>query len=88
MDVISCVVFRIVTENNFGGGLEIGGTSLCFGAKVGDATLLDSDELLHGSREYQGDPNERLVGVFSIQKSYLRLKGVKFQRKKSVNFNE
>jgi hypothetical protein len=74
-----CFVFPIEMESNSRGGLEIGGTSICFQAKVGDATLLDSDVLQHGVREYQGDPNERLVGIFSIQKSYLRLKGVQFQ---------
>lgn len=74
-----CFVFPIEMESDVGGGLEIGGTSVCFQAKVGDATLLDSDVLQHGVREYQGDPHARLVGIFSIQKSYLRLKGVQFQ---------
>lgn len=72
-------IFPIEMESNAGGGLEIGGTSLCFQAKVGDATLVDSDLLLHGVRKYQGDPSARLVGVFAIQKSYLRLKGVPFE---------
>lgn len=74
-----CFVFPVEAEDNLQGGLEIGETSVCFQAKVGDATLLDSDELLHGSREYRGDPSKRIVGIFSIQKSYLRLRGVEYQ---------
>jgi len=74
-DVVS-FIFPLQVEANSKGGLEIGGTSLCFSSGPGDAILLDSALLLHGIPIYEGNPQDRLVGVFAIQKDFLRLHGI------------
>ena len=38
--------------------------------------LFDSDLLSHGVPVYEGNPSEWWVGIFVIQKDYLRLHGV------------
>jgi len=66
---------------NFNGGmrqrgLEIGGSPWCFSSQPGDAVLFDSNFLSHGAPESKGDRAKRLVGVFVVQWSYLRLHGL------------
>jgi len=70
--------FHFILESppNSKGGLEIGGANLCFKGDVGDALLFDADELYHAPRDYKGDPDDRMVGVFIIHKTFLRLLGV------------
>lgn len=75
-DVIS-FAFPIRSEWGAKGGLEIGGTSRCFSSKPGDAILMDSHVLSHGIPEYTANPSGRIVGVFSIQRTYLLLHGIK-----------
>jgi hypothetical protein len=74
-DLIS-FLFLIQMDANCGGGLEIGGTGNCIDWKVGDAILLDSAGLMHGTRNYTGDTDNRLVGIFIIHKNYLRINGI------------
>jgi hypothetical protein len=45
--------------------------------------MMDSDGLWHGSRDYEGNenpgapcPNDRVIGIFILHRSYLRLRGV------------
>ena len=63
--------------------MEIGGTGYAFNINCGDVLMMDSDGLWHGSRDYLGDenpgvsgPNDRVIGIFILHKSYLRFKGV------------
>jgi len=78
-DVIS-VIFPIRTVYQAKGGLEIGGSSLCFNSQPGDVILLDSDLLSHGVPQFDADPIHRMVGIFIIQKSFLRLHGLKVNK--------
>lgn len=73
-DLVS-VLFLIKSEGK-GGELEIGGTRTCFDWKVGDAIILDSSKLYHGTREFTGKPLDRIVGLFIIHKSILRVCGL------------
>lgn len=59
-----------------GGELEIGGARTCFDWKVGDAILLDSALLYHATRKFQGRTKDRVVGLFIIHKSLLRVCGI------------
>jgi hypothetical protein len=66
-----------------GGALEIAGTGHAFNLRSGDICIMDSSSLYHGSRDYKGveDPStpnssDRVVGIFILWKSYLKLKGV------------
>jgi hypothetical protein len=63
--------------------LEIGGTGYAFNLREGDICIMDSSSLYHGSRDYDGmedpskaNPADRVVGIFILWKSYLRLKEV------------
>jgi len=69
-------LFLIDTDENCGGGLEIGGTDYCFNWRVGDAIILDSWALAHGTRKYLGEKKNRLLGIFVIQKPYLRVHSI------------
>lgn len=71
-------LFLIETEPDVGGELEIGGSSLALAWQVGDVVVLDSSKLFHGARNYMGDPKKRKVGIFIIQKSFLKINGVSF----------
>jgi hypothetical protein len=66
-----------------GGALEIAGSGHAFNLRAGDICIMDSSSLYHGSRDYEGveDPStpnssDRVVGIFILWKSYLKLKGV------------
>ena len=69
-------LFLVSAKTGQGGGLEIGGTGHSFEWKVGDAILLDSADLFHGTRQYLGDSEERVVGIFIIHKNYLIINGI------------
>ena len=73
-DFLSVVVG--ITTPAAGGALEIGGSGYCFNIRCGDILILDSDSLYHGSRHYSGTPEERVVGIFILHRSVLRLKNV------------
>lgn len=75
-DAIS-FVFPLHAEPESKGGLEIGGTSICFSSQPGDAILFDSDVLSHGIPSYVAGPSERMVGIFVVQKTYLRIFGIR-----------
>mmetsp|Transcript_9978 Transcript_9978/g.13444 ORF Transcript_9978/g.13444 Transcript_9978/m.13444 type:complete len:220 (+) Transcript_9978:385-1044(+) len=66
-------IFVIQSELGALGGLEIGDLDLVFTWKVGDAVILDSNVLYHGSRDYLGYSEGRLVGIFLIHRTYLLL---------------
>ena len=83
-DFISVLVM-IHLDDDQRGGLEIGGIDLAFNLKIGDVLILDTDQLCHGTEEGYDDSLEdvlsvsatdRLVGLFIIHRSYLRLFGV------------
>jgi len=82
-DAIS-FIFPIQMEEGSKGGLEIGGSGLCCASKPGDAVLFDSDLLSHGVPEYLANPSERIVGVFAIQKNYLRLHGLRVDKENPI----
>jgi len=65
-------LFLIETEPDKGGELEIGGSARALAWQVGDAVVLDSSQLYHGVRHYRGDPNKRKVGIFIIQRDFLK----------------
>jgi hypothetical protein len=77
-------VFLIYIEEKAGGeGLHIGGCGVNFNLRIGDAVLLDSDVLWHGSETYEGEENiaditkhDRLVGLFIIHRKYMGMKGM------------
>jgi len=58
-----------------GGQLEMGGTKHAIAWEIGDAILMDTSSVYHGSRAFEGDENERLVGLFIIQKTFCHLHG-------------
>lgn len=68
--------FPIQIEKNCGGGLILKDANVCFSNSVRDAVILDTDLLVHGNKEYNGAFESRQVGVFVVQKTYLRLKGI------------
>lgn len=68
--------FPIRIEKNCGGGLILKDANVCFSNSVRDAVILDTDLLVHGNKEYNGAFESRQVGVFVVQKTYLRLKGI------------
>jgi len=74
-DVVS-VLFVMKSEPNCGGGLEIGGSDLVFEWEVGDIIILDSADLVHGTRDYLGSIDSRIVGIFILHKSMLRISGI------------
>lgn len=55
--------------------LELGGTKHAITWQLGDVVIIDSSKIYHGSRLLKGDSDDRLVGLFIIQKSYCRLHG-------------
>ena len=73
-DVLSFLF--LIKSDGTGGELEIAGTGHCFAWKVGDAIILDSSDLAHGTCEFSGLPTERLVGLFIIHKTMLRVCGL------------
>jgi len=75
-------MFKIQKVKSGGGGqLELGGTNLAIDWNVGDAIMIDSSQISHGSRLLnlenleKGAENERMVGLFLVQKPYLRVNG-------------
>jgi len=71
-DVVS-VLFLMKGVPNCGGGLEIGGADIVFEWEIGDIIILDSADLVHGTREYGQDIDSRIVGIFILHKSMLRI---------------
>jgi len=71
-DVVA-VLFLIKSGKNCGGGLEIGGSGIVFNWEVGDAIILDSSKLAHGTRKYLGDVSKRVVGIFILHRSMLKI---------------
>jgi len=74
-DVVS-VLFVMKSEADCGGGLEIGGSNLVFDWEVGDVIILDSADLVHGTRDYLEDINSRIVGIFILHKSMLHISNI------------
>lgn len=74
-DFIS-VLFPIEMEMECRGSLEIGGTGQCFDWKLSDAVLLDSAKLFHGTRDYLGAIEGRLIGIFIVHNPFLTCNGV------------
>jgi len=79
-DVVSVLVL-IKSTPNCGGGLEIGGANMYLDWDVGDAIILDSSELVHGTREYLGNIQDRIVGIFILHKAMLRIHNVPLPQK-------
>jgi hypothetical protein len=71
-DYLSILVL-LKTTLNCGGGLEIGGSDTCINWDIGDLIILDSAKLMHGTQVYYGDLNERIVGIWIVHKSMLRM---------------
>jgi len=74
-DLVSILIL-LDSSADCGGGLEIGGTGIVFNWKVGDAIILDSSLLPHGARDYKGDLEKRLVGIWIIHKPVLRVHSI------------
>ena len=75
-------LFIIHCEEGGKGGLEVGGADALFKADIGDAILMDADVLFHASRDYspvQEDIDDRMVGIFVVHKTFLRLLGLSNQ---------
>lgn len=83
-DAIS-FVFPIRMEKSSNGGLRIGSTSYCCNSVPGDAVLMDTDVIQHGVEDYKGEASDRIIGTFVIQKDYLRIQGLKIDKKDSLN---
>jgi len=58
-----------------GGELEIGGTKHAVAWEVGDAVIMDTSTVYHGSRAFEGDENGRLVGLFIVHKPFCSIHG-------------
>ena len=71
-DYVSVLV-HLSTTPNCGGGLEIGGSKICLNWDVGDVIILDSSKLVHGTQCFVGDLNDRIVGLWIVHKTILRL---------------
>lgn len=70
----------LIKSDGKGGELEIAGTGKCFSWQVGDAIILDSSALAHGTCDFFGDcPEDRMVGLFIVHKIVLRLCSVAYQ---------
>ena len=72
-DLIS-FMFVIKQKEEAGGELEVGGTNKAIAWEVGDGIFMDTADLFHGSRQFEGPEEERLVGLFIIQKPFMRVK--------------
>jgi len=70
-------LFPIQVEEGKKGALELGGLDAAFKWKVGDAILLDSRLVEHGIRDYEGNPENRWIGIFLLQHPFLKAKGLK-----------
>lgn len=60
----------LLKSDGKGGELELGGTKFAISWKVGDVIILDSASILHGSRNFEGDKKNRIVGDFIIKKNF------------------
>lgn len=76
-DLIS-FLFMIDRSPGPSGGFELGGTDVVFKFDVGDAIILDSCAFPHGSRGDVFSMSNRLVGIFVIHKSMMRILGFNF----------
>lgn len=76
-DLIALLVLLSKDPSSSGGALEIGGTSYAVDWQIGEAILLDSAQLYHGSRDYCGNLGQRLVGIFIIHNAFLKLNKAK-----------
>jgi hypothetical protein len=81
-------LFPISVESGKKGALELGGLGVAFKWEVGDVVILDSQTLQHGTREYEGDLNDRMIGIFIIHQSYLRKNGVEKEKLKDIRNRE
>jgi hypothetical protein len=69
-------LFVLKKEEGKGGALELGGLGVALNYSVGDCIIIDSRALLHGTRGYWGEEEERIVGLFVAHRSYLYKQGV------------
>ena len=83
-DFVSCAFVVNIGKKTVGGGIDFPDLKLSLNLRVGDLLIMDSDVISHGSFRYQGseDPinptlDDRLVGLFVIHRSYLKLLGFK-----------
>ena len=67
------VLFPINLPQNCGGGLELPALQKVVNWKIGDACVINSADITHGSRNYCGEIGDRLICLFILQKSYLKL---------------
>jgi len=70
------LLFMIQSELGQGGDLELGGADTSLAWDVGDAIILDSSKVYHGTREYNGLGEDRLVGIFIVHKNFMRIHDV------------
>jgi hypothetical protein len=70
-DYISVLFLIKFPKEAKGGGLQIKEAKRCFNWGVGDIVIMDT-HLSHGTRHFQGEKKDRLVGIFLIQWKYLR----------------
>jgi len=64
----------LIKSDGDGGELELGHTGKCLHWQVGDAVLLESSKLWHGTRSFTG--GDRVVGIFIIHRVVLKLFGL------------
>jgi len=64
----------LIKSDGDGGELELGYTGKCLRWQVGDAVLLESSKLWHGTRSFIG--GDRVVGIFIIHRVVLQLYGL------------
>jgi hypothetical protein len=65
------MLFPISLQSDAQGGLELPGQKIGFCWKPGDAVIFHSAKLEHGTRDYLGEDNDRLMGIFIIQRDFL-----------------
>ena len=69
-DYLACL-FPINVQEGPKGGLELPALKIAFKWNVGDLILLDGKALEHGPRDYSGETEERMMGIFIIQRPFL-----------------
>jgi hypothetical protein len=69
-------VLMLVKSVGRGGALELIGLDSQLSWQVGDAIVLDSAKLVHGTRPFSGKAEDRIVGLFIVHKTVLRICGL------------
>lgn len=75
-DYISLIF--VIKKVGEGGALDLVETDVMLEFEVGNAVILDSSQVVHGSRAFAGLPEDRLIGIFIIHKPMLKVLALDF----------